>query len=157
MQGLPLRGKQAVDLEATVHSLLQSTCRGKDAPASWEGLGFARAFALERRGCTAVIPAPKSGIQVQASRLPRLSLPCACWRRGGTGSCAVHGLPWPPPPSPFLPLQVSVAQLFKPAADEGQAPVPVADDTLLVEASVVCDDDAYREACGAIGAGPCRG
>lgn len=54
-------------------------------------------------------------------------------------------------------LQVSVTQLFKPAAAEGQAPVPVADDTLLVEASVVCDDDAYREACGAIGRGPAHG
>lgn len=63
--GLPLRGKQAVGLEASVRSVATSSCQGPEVPAFWTALGMEIEYTVERRGCAVTLHAPRSGLEVQ--------------------------------------------------------------------------------------------
>ncbi len=49
-EGLPLRGRGAADLPATVRSVTVAECSGQDLQAFWEGFGFKVVHELVQQG-----------------------------------------------------------------------------------------------------------
>lgn len=51
-EGMPVRSKQANQLQATVRAMSQSACRGPNVPAFWAALGFKKQYSMVKAGHT---------------------------------------------------------------------------------------------------------
>ena len=47
---IPLQGRAAADLPATVRSVVRTQCQGPDVPGFWRALGFTVAYQLGKQG-----------------------------------------------------------------------------------------------------------
>ena len=60
--GLPLRGKQAARLKATVRSVTSAPCSGLGVPSFWKEMGLEHQYQLVRVGQLFTVVAPSGHI-----------------------------------------------------------------------------------------------
>ena len=73
--GLPLRGKQAARLKATVRSVTSAPCLGLGVPSFWRAMGLEHQYQLVRVGQLFTVVAPSSHI-IEARTVLLLCGPC---------------------------------------------------------------------------------